>query len=77
MLAEGIDFVSEYKKRNADHLMGKQESFANELRPCYDHVLHAGSMGAAEIAGRFGDHAIGTEDMWFIGKDKTFVMTLL
>lgn len=77
MLAEGIDFVSEYKKRNVGHLMGKQESFANELRPGYDHVLQVGSMGAAEIPWRFGDHAIGTEDMWLIGKDKTFVMTLL
>ncbi len=77
MLATGIEFVSEYKKRNVGHLMGKQESFANELRPGYDHVLHVGSMGAAEIPWRFGDHAIGTEDMWFIGKDKTYVMTLL
>lgn len=77
MLAEGIDFLSEYKKRNVGHLMGKQESFANELRPGYDHVLHVGSMGAAEIPWRFGDHAIGTEDMWFIGRDKTFTLTLL
>ncbi|MGO4383199.1 M24 family metallopeptidase [Specibacter sp. RAF43] len=76
MLAEGVDFVSEYKKRNVGHLMGKQESFANELRPGYDNVLHVGSLGAAEIPWRFGDYAIGTEDMWYIGADKTFVITL-
>lgn len=45
----------DYKKRNVGHLMGKQESFATELRPGHDHVL------------RVGDRTIGLEDMWFMG----------
>src|SRR6185312_6650251 len=76
MLSPEIDFVREYRKRNVGHLMGKQESFANELRPGYSQVLAVGSLGAAEIPWRFGDHAIGTEDMWYIGKEQTFNITL-
>lgn len=77
LLSPEVDFVAEYKKRNVGHLMGKQESFANELRPGYDHVLHVGSLGAAEIPWRFNGYAIGTEDMWYIAEDKTFLLTVL
>ena len=77
LLAPDLDFVKEYKKRNVGHLMGKQESFANELRPGYDHVLHVGSLGAAEIPWRFNGYAIGTEDMWYLGEEKTYLLTLL
>lgn len=77
LLSPEVDFVKEYKKRNVGHLMGKQESFANELRPGYDHILHVGSLGAAEIPWRFNGYAIGTEDMWYIAEEKTFLLTLL
>jgi Xaa-Pro aminopeptidase len=75
MLGPEIDFNNEYRKRNVGHLMGKQESFANELRPGYKHVLEVGSYGAAEIPWRYGDAAIGTEDLWYIGRDRTYILS--
>lgn len=75
MLGDEIDFDTEYRKRNVGHLMGKQESFANELRPGYKHVLQVGSFGAAEIPWRYQDAAIGTEDLWYIGRDRTYVLS--
>lgn len=75
MLGEEVDFNTEYRKRNVGHLMGKQESFANELRPGYKHVLDVGSFGAAEIPWRYGDVAIGTEDLWYIGADRTYILS--
>lgn len=76
LLAEGTDFVSWYNKRNVGHLMGKQESFANELRPGYEHVLRVGDYGAAETPWRFGRIGISAEELWFIGRDRTFTLTL-
>ncbi len=76
LLGEETDFDTEYRKRNVGHLMGKQESFANELRPGYRFVLREGSYGAAEIPWRYGVHAIGTEDLWFIGAERTYNLTL-
>lgn len=76
LLGPEVDFNTEYRKRNVGHLMGKQESFANELRPGYTHVLAVGSYGAAEIPWRYGEHAIGTEDLWFIGSERTYNLTL-
>ncbi|GAA1132233.1 M24 family metallopeptidase [Citricoccus alkalitolerans] len=76
LLGADVDFDAEYSKRNVGHLMGKQESFANELRPGYTHELTVGSYGAAEIPWRYGDHAIGTEDLWYIGQSRTFNLTL-
>ncbi|WP_125098293.1 M24 family metallopeptidase [Leucobacter chromiireducens] len=76
LLGEETDFDTEYRKRNVGHLMGKQESFANELRPGYRFVLREGSYGAAEIPWRYGNYAIGTEDLWFIGADRTYNLTL-
>lgn len=76
LLGPEVDFDAEYSKRNVGHLMGKQESFANELRPGYTHELTVGNYGAAEIPWRYGDHAIGTEDLWYIGTSKTFNLTL-
>ncbi|MYT38196.1 M24 family metallopeptidase [Streptomyces sp. SID8356] len=75
MLGTDVDFNTEYRKRNVGHLMGKQESFANELRPGYKHVLRIGSYGAAEIPWRYGNVAIGTEDLWYIGRDRTYVLS--
>ncbi|WP_432790386.1 M24 family metallopeptidase [Brevibacterium sp. K11IcPPYGO002] len=75
MLGEEVDFNTEYRKRNVGHLMGKQESFANELRPGYKHVLDVGSFGAAEIPWRYGNVAIGTEDLWYIGADRTYILS--
>ncbi|ALL74732.1 Xaa-Pro aminopeptidase [Pseudonocardia sp. EC080610-09] len=75
MLGTEIDFDTEYRKRNVGHLMGKQESFANELRPGYKHVLQVGSYGAAEIPWRYDDAAIGTEDLWYVGRDRTYVVS--
>ncbi|MFE3046023.1 M24 family metallopeptidase [Streptomyces albidoflavus] len=75
MLGTDVDFNTEYRKRNVGHLMGKQESFANELRPGYKHVLQVGSYGAAEIPWRYGNAAIGTEDLWYIGRDRTYVLS--
>lgn len=75
MLGKDTDFNGIYRKRNVGHLMGKQESFANELRPGYKHVLHHGSYGAAEIPWRYNGVAIGTEDLWYIGADKTFILS--
>ena len=75
MLGEDVDFNTEYRKRNVGHLMGKQESFANELRPGYKHVLQVGSFGAAEIPWRYGDVAIGTEDLWYVGNDRTYILS--
>lgn len=75
MLGRDVDFNAEYRKRNVGHLMGKQESFANELRPGYKHVLDVGSFGAAEIPWRYGDVAIGTEDLWYVGSDRTFILS--
>lgn len=75
MLGQDTDFDGIYRGRNVGHLMGKQESFANELRPGYKHTLDIGSFGAAEIPWRYGDVAIGTEDLWFIGRDRTFILT--
>ncbi|WP_449276999.1 M24 family metallopeptidase [Leucobacter sp. GX24907] len=76
LLEADTDFVSWYQKRNVGHLMGKQESFANELRPGYEHVLRVGDYGAAETPWRFGKIGISTEDLWFIGEDRTFTLTL-
>lgn len=75
MLGQDVDFNTEYRKRNVGHLMGKQESFANELRPGYKHILETGSFGAAEIPWRYEDVAIGTEDLWYIGKDRTYILS--
>lgn len=75
MLGADIDFNTIYRRRNVGHLMGKQESFANELRPGYKHTLDVGSYGAAEIPWRYNNAAIGTEDMWYIGRDRTYVLT--
>ncbi|WP_280462191.1 M24 family metallopeptidase [Nocardia carnea] len=75
MLGTEIDFDTEYRKRNVGHLMGKQESFANELRPGYKHVLDIGSYGAAEIPWRYENAAIGTEDLWYIGRDRTYIVS--
>ena len=76
LLAADTDFVSWYKKRNVGHLMGKQESFANELRPGFEHVLRVGDYGAAETPWRFGKIGISAEELWFIGRDRTFTLTL-
>lgn len=76
VLEPDTDFLSWYRKRNVGHLMGKQESFANELRPGYPHVLRVGDYGAAETPWRFGAIGISTEDLWFIGEDRTFILTL-
>jgi Xaa-Pro aminopeptidase len=75
MLGTEVDFNTEYRKRNVGHLMGKQESFANELRPGYKHVLEVGSYGAAEIPWRYENAAIGTEDLWYIGRDHTYILS--
>lgn len=75
MLGTDVDFNTEYRKRNVGHLMGKQESFANELRPGYKHVLQVGSYGAAEIPWRYENVAIGTEDLWYIGRDRTYILS--
>ncbi|MFD0654920.1 M24 family metallopeptidase [Streptomyces malaysiensis subsp. malaysiensis] len=75
MLGTDVDFNTEYRKRNVGHLMGKQESFANELRPGYKHVLGVGSYGAAEIPWRYENAAIGTEDLWYIGRDRTYILS--
>lgn len=75
MLGTDVDFNTEYRKRNVGHLMGKQESFANELRPGYKHVLEVGSYGAAEIPWRYENAAIGTEDLWYIGRDRTYIVS--
>lgn len=76
MLGDDVDFNGEYRKRNVGHLMGKQESFANELRPGYKHTLEVGSYGAAEIPWRYHDAAIGTEDLWYIGQEKTYIVSM-
>ncbi|WP_030741856.1 M24 family metallopeptidase [Streptomyces sp. NRRL F-5135] len=76
MLGTDVDFNTEYRKRNVGHLMGKQESFANELRPGYKHVLEVGSYGAAEIPWRYENAAIGTEDLWYIGRDRTYIVSM-
>ncbi|WP_329391222.1 M24 family metallopeptidase [Streptomyces sp. NBC_01716] len=76
MLGTDVDFNTEYRKRNVGHLMGKQESFANELRPGYKHVLGVGSYGAAEIPWRYENAAIGTEDLWYIGRDRTYIVSM-
>ncbi|MCX0271695.1 aminopeptidase P family N-terminal domain-containing protein [Nocardia zapadnayensis] len=75
MLGTEVDFNTEYRKRNVGHLMGKQESFANELRPGYKHALDIGSYGAAEIPWRYDNAAIGTEDLWYIGRDRTYIVS--
>ncbi|QSE87315.1 M24 family metallopeptidase (plasmid) [Rhodococcus pseudokoreensis] len=75
MLGEETDFNTIYRRRNVGHLMGKQESFANELRPGYKHALTIGSYGAAEIPWRYNDAAIGTEDLWYIGTDRTYILS--
>ena len=76
LLGDEVDFDAEYRKRNVGHLMGKQESFANELRPGYRFVLREGSYGAAEIPWRYDRHAIGVEDLWYIGAERTYNLTL-
>ena len=76
LLAPDVDFAAQYRKRNVGHLMGKQESFANELRPGYNHVLEVGDLGAAELPWLFDDYAVGTEDMWYIGKSRTYITSL-
>ena len=75
MLGTEVDFDTEYRKRNVGHLMGKQESFANELRPGYKHPIDVGSFGAAEIPWRYGVAAIGTEDLWYVGRERTYVVS--
>ncbi|WP_243789043.1 M24 family metallopeptidase [Saccharopolyspora gloriosae] len=75
VLGTEVDFNTEYRKRNVGHLMGKQESFANELRPGYEHVLQVGSFGAAEIPWRYDNVAIGTEDLWYVGRDRTYIVS--
>ena len=76
LLAPDTDFVHWYAKRNVGHLMGKQESFANELRPGFEHVLRVGDYGAAETPWRFGNIGISAEELWFIGEDRTYTLTL-
>lgn len=75
MLGADTDFNTIYRKRNVGHLMGKQESFANELRPGYKHILQHGSYGAAEVPWRYNGVAIGTEDLWYIGAEKTYILS--
>lgn len=75
VLGPEVDFNTEYRKRNVGHLMGKQESFANELRPGYTYALETGSFGAAEIPWRYDNVAIGTEELWYIGKEKTYILS--
>ncbi|WP_267715982.1 aminopeptidase P family N-terminal domain-containing protein [Streptomyces sp. CoH17] len=75
MLGTDVDFNTEYRKRNVGHLMGKQESFSNELRPGYKHILGVGSYGAAEIPWRYENAAIGTEDLWYIGRNRTYILS--
>ena len=76
VMAPGVDFAAEYRNRNVGHLMGKQESFANELRPGHKQTLSAGAIGAAEIPWRFDKYSLATEDMWLIGEQDTFNLTL-
>jgi len=76
VMASDVDFVSEYRKRNVGHLMGKQESFVTQFRPGDSHVLSVGAIGAAELPWRFGEYSLAAEDMWFIGADRTFITTL-
>ncbi|WP_336646847.1 M24 family metallopeptidase [Microbacterium sp. USHLN186] len=76
VMEASVDFVAEYNNRNVGHLMGKQESFANELRPGHTQTLSAGAIGAAEIPWRFDKYSLATEDMWLIGEQETFNLTL-
>nr|THJ67178.1 M24 family metallopeptidase [Rhodococcus qingshengii] len=73
LLDKTVDFASEYNKRNVGHLMGKQESFGIEFKQGHDTALPPRSLGAAEIQWSYGRYSIGAEDMWFIGKDKTYI----
>ncbi|WP_435594746.1 M24 family metallopeptidase [Tsukamurella tyrosinosolvens] len=75
MLGADTDFNTIYRRRNVGHLMGKQESFANELRPGYKHTIDVGSYGAAEIPWRYNGVAIGTEDLWYVGADRTYIVS--
>jgi len=73
LMPEGIDLHAEYGKRNVGHLMGKQESFTNEFRPGDDYRLSIGSIGAVEIQWPYRDHSIAAEDLWYVGRDRTYV----
>lgn len=75
MLGQDTDFETIYRRRNVGHLMGKQESFANELRPGYKHTIDVGSYGAAEVPWRYNGAAIGTEDLWYVGADRTYIVS--
>lgn len=75
MLGADTDFETIYRRRNVGHLMGKQESFANELRPGYKHTIEVGSYGAAEVPWRYNGAAIGTEDLWYVGTDRTYIVS--
>lgn len=75
MLGPEVDFRETYRKRNVGHLMGKMESFTNELRPGYEYKLEVGSYGAAEIPWRYHRSAIGTEELWYIGQFRTYILS--
>ncbi|GAA1256351.1 hypothetical protein GCM10009633_29970 [Janibacter melonis] len=76
LLDPEIDFAAEYRKRNVGHLMGKQESFGIEFKPGHDIALPARSLGAAEIQWAFGRYGIGAEDMWYLGRDRTYITSM-
>lgn len=73
LMPPGIDLHAEYGKRNVGHLMGKQESFTNEFRPGDDYRLSVGSIGAVEIQWPYRDHSIASEDLWYVGRDRSYV----
>src|SRR5690606_27484871 len=64
MMPPGLDMYTEYGRRNIGHLMGKQESFATELRPGHDYALHEGAIGAVEIQWPHLTYSIAAEDLW-------------
>lgn len=76
MVDPGVDVEQAYRRRNVGHLMGKQESFANEFRPGSQHLLRVGDLGAAEMPWIYGDVALTHEDMWFIGRDRVYVTSV-
>lgn len=76
LMPEGIDLVHEYRLRNVGHLMGKQESFTTEIKPGHSYRLKVGAYGAAEIQWPYEDVSIGAEEMWYVGPDRTYILSL-
>lgn len=76
LMPEGIDLAHEYRLRNVGHLMGKQESFTTEIKPGYEYGLEVGAYGAAEIQWPYADISIGAEEMWYVGPDRTYILSL-